>query len=296
MNIIIIIITLKNTIFIFFLGESEICYVDNQSDGEDKNSLVTVRQEYNACGKTLGFVYELKQNEQWTKFFNDEDGNSHLIKNHVDFFNWVDLFVLLVMYGGLRFLSLVSCEELMLSAVLGKNIRRHQPFDFGSNFSKSVDDPKPLKEQATSNVMAYFIPKFIVGSMLDLIYDNDGNSFRHARVHTLTYKDPNAPIAPIISRQLLRLSPLFKKNPATPDQYTFKHFFHLVEEEETPHSDDVGHFINVPKITPPFEPAKFENMFKLSLHACPFVLKERLDCSSKYPKRSLASKYAMVGQ
>ena len=116
----------------------------------------------------------------------------------MDFFNWVDLFVLLVMYGGFRFLSLVSCEELMLSAVLGKNIRRHQPFDFGSNFSKSVDDPRPLKEQATSNVMAYFIPKFIVGSMLDSIYDNDGNSFRHARVHTLTYKDPNAPIAPII--------------------------------------------------------------------------------------------------
>ena len=289
-----IIITLKNTVFIFFLGE--ICYVDNQS--EDKNSLVTVRQEYNACGKTLGFVYELKQNVQWTKFFNDEDGNSHLIKNHVDFFNWVDLFVLLVMYGGLRFLSLVSCEELMLSAVLGKNIRRHQPFDFGSDFSKSVDDPRPLKEQATSNVMAYFMPKFIVESMLDLIYDNDGNSFRHARVHTLTYKDPNAPIPPIISRQLLRLSPsLFKKNPSTaPDQYTFKHFFHLVEEEETPHSDDVRHFINVQKIASPFEPAKFENMFKLSLHACPFVLKERLDRSNKYPKRSLASKYATVDQ
>ena len=186
----------------------------------------------------------------------------------------------------------------MLSAVLGKNIRRHQPFDFGSNFSKSVDDPRPLKEQATSNIMAYFIPKFIVGSMLDLIYDNDGNSFRYARVHTLMYKDPNAPIAPIISRQLLRLSPsLFKKNPSTaPDQYTFKHFFHLVEEEETPHSDDVRHFINIQKIAPPFEPAKFENMFKLSLHACPFVLKERLDHSSKYPKRSLASKYATVDQ
>ena len=285
---------LKNTIFIFFLGESEICYVDNQSDGEDKNSLVTVRQEYNACGKMLGFIYELKQNVQWTKFFNDEDGNSHLIKNHVDFFNWVDLFVLLVMYGGLRFLSLVSCEELMMSAVLGKNIRRHQPFDFGSNFSKSVDDPRPLKEQATSNVMAYFIPKFIVGSMLDLIYDNDGNSFRHARVHTLTYKDPNAPIAPIILRQLLRLSPLFKKNPAAPDQYTFKHFFHLVEEEETPHSDDVRHFINVPKITPPFEHAKFENMFKLSLHACPFVLKERLEIPKKVPRLQICNGWSIM--
>ena len=197
--------------------------------------------------------------------------------------------------GGLRFLSLVSCEELMLSAVLGKNIRRHQPFDLGSNFSKSVDDPRPLKEQATSNVMAYFMPKFIVESMLDLIYDGDGNSLRHARIHTLTYKDPNAPIAPLISRQLLKMTPLFKKN-LIPEQYNFKHFFHLIEEEETPHSNDVRHFINIPKINSPLEHVKFENMFKLSLHACPFILKERLEHSSKYPKRSLASRYATVNQ
>ena len=279
--------------FFHFLGESEICYVDNQSDGEDKNSLITVRQEYNACGKMLGFVYELKQNLQWAKFFNDEDGNSHLIKNHVDFFNWIDIFVLLVMYGGLRFLSLISCEELMLSAVLGKNIRRHQPFDLSSNFSKSVDDPRPLKEQATSNVIAYFLPKFIVESMLDLVYDDNGNSLRHAKIHTLTYKDPNAPIAPLISRQLLKMTPLLKKYPI-PDQYNFKHFSHLVEEEEITRSDEIRHFINVPKITSPFENVKFENMFKLSLHACPFVLKERLERSSKYPKRSLASRYATV--
>ena len=172
-----------------------------------------VRQEYNAFGKTLGLVYELKQNLQWAKFFNDEDGNSHLIKNHVDFFNWIDIFILLVMYGGLRFLSLISCEELMLSAVLGKNIRRHQPFDLSSNFSKSIDDPRPLKEQATSNVIAYFLPKFIVESMLDLVYDDNGNSLRHAKIHTLTYKDPNAPIAPLISRQLLKMTPLLKKYP-----------------------------------------------------------------------------------
>ena len=154
----------------------------------------------------------MKQNLQWAKFFNDEDGNSHLIKNHVDFFNWIDLFILLFMYGGLRFLSLISFEELMLSAILGKNIRRHQPFDFSSTFSKSVDDPRPLKEQATSNVMAYFIPKFIVESMLNLVYDDEGNSLRHARIHTLTCKDQNAPITPLISRQLLKLSPLLKIN------------------------------------------------------------------------------------
>ena len=96
----IIIIMLKNTIFIFFLGESEICYVDNQSDREDKNSLVTVRQEYNACSKTLGFIYELKQNVQWMKFFNNEDGNSHLIKNHVDFSIGLTFSFYLLCMGG----------------------------------------------------------------------------------------------------------------------------------------------------------------------------------------------------
>ena len=212
---------------------------------------------------------------QWAKFFNDEDGNSHLIKNHIDFFSWIDLFVLLVMYGGLRFLSLLTYEEIMLSAVLGKNIHRHQPFDFGSNFSKSVNDSRPIKEQATSNVMVYFMPKFIIESMLDLIHDNEGNSFRHARIHTLTYKDPNAPIAPLISRQLLKLTPLFRKTLEPDQQFHFKNFFRLMEEEENSHSDEVRHFINVPKIATPFEGhVKFENMFKLSLHACPFVLKE----------------------
>ena len=238
----------------------------------------------------------MKQNLQWAKFFNDEDGNSHLIKNHVDFFNWIDLFVLLFMYGGLRFLSLISFEELMLSAVLGKNIRRHQPFDFSSTFSKSVDDPRPLKEQATSNVMAYFIPKFIVESMLNLVYDDEGNSLRHARIHTRTCKDQNAPITPLISRQLLKLSPLLKINQTAKDHYTFKHFYHLIEEEEAApsRSDEIRHFINVPKVQSPHDQVKFENMFKLSLHACPFVLKERLERSSKYPKGSLASRYATV--
>ena len=247
----------KKTIFFFWVSErlcstltfgfllgSEICYVDNHSEGEEKNSLITVRQEFNASGKTLGFVYELKQNIQWTKFFNDEDGNNHLIKNHVDFFNWVDLFVLLVMYGGLRFLSLVPFEDLMLSAVLGKNLRCHQPFDFCDNFRKSVNDPRPIKEQATANVMAYFIPRFIIESMLDLIKDNEGNSIRHARIHTLTYKEPNAPLAPLVSNQLLKLTPWKKVQKGNDGYHSFKHFQHLVEEESTP-SDDVRNFINV---------------------------------------------------
>ena len=193
--------------------------------------------------------------------------------------------------GGLRFLSLIPFEDLMLSAVLGKNLRRHQPFDFSNNFTKSVNDPRPIKEQATANVMAYFMPKFIIESMLDLIRDSDGNSIRHARIHTLTYKEPSAPLAPLISHQLLKLTPWKKIQKGNDGYYSFKHFHHLVKEETTP-SDDVRNFINVRKEMCGSEANKFESMFKLSLHACPFILKERVEHSSKYPTRSLATRYA----
>ena len=119
--------------------------------------------------------------------------------------------------GGLRFLSLISFEDLMLSAVLGKNLRCHQPFDLSDNFTKSVNDPRPIKEQATANVIVYFMPKFIIESMLDLIKDSEGNSRRHVRIHTLTYKEPNAPLAPLISNQLLKLTPWKKPQKGTMD-------------------------------------------------------------------------------
>ena len=100
----------------------------------------------------------------------------------------------------------------MLLTVLGKNLRRHQPFDLSDNFTKSINDLRPIREQATANIIAYFMPKFIVESMLDLIKDGEGNSLRHARIHTLTYKEPNAPLAPLISNQLLKLTPSWKKH------------------------------------------------------------------------------------
>ena len=129
--------------------------------------------------------------------------------------------------------------------------------------------------------------------MLDLIKDSEANSLRHARIHTLTYKELNAPLAPLISNQLLKLTHSWKKPQKGNDgYYSFKQFQHLVEEELTP-TDDVRNFINVRKEMCGSESNKsFENMFKLSLHACPFVLKERIECSSKYPKRSLAARYA----
>ena len=274
---------------LFFTGErAEICYLDNQSEGDEKSSLVITHQEFNDRGKHLGFVYSLKQNQHWTKYFRDDEGNNHLIKSHTDYFNWGDLFVLLVMYSGLRYISLLPVEDILLSCVLGKNIRRHQPFDFATNFTKSVHDPRPVKEQAISNVLAYFLPKFICESMLDTITDQEGTPLRHAQTHTITYRSDDEPLAPLISNQLTKLLPSWKRIGKKPS-YSHKDFS-LLSEEEISRDGSLRKFFNIRKSHPDWN--KFENSFKIALHACPYALNECIQRSSKYPKHSLARKYA----
>ena len=122
-------------------SESEICFVENQSNvDKHKTSLVSALQEFNKEGKTIGFIYTLKQNALWTEYFCDSD-QTHTIKNHSDFFGWGEMFTLLFMYVGTRFLGLITLDELLLQSVLGKNIRRHQPFDYDESFNLSIDDP-----------------------------------------------------------------------------------------------------------------------------------------------------------
>ena len=273
-----------------FTGErSEICYLDNQSEGEEKNSLVVVHQEFNERGKHIGFVYSLKQKQHWTKYFRDDDGNNHLIKSHTDFFSWGDLFGLLVMYCGLRYICLLPLEDILLSCVLGKNLRRHQPFDFAVNFTKSIHDPRPVKEQAISNVLSYFLPKFICESMLDTITDDEGNSLRYAPTHTITYKQNQEPISPLIATQLTKSFPSWKRFQKK-QTYTHQDFVNISEEEITK-DGNLRKFFSIRK-GPKFDWMKFEHFFKLSLHACPFALTERISRNSKYPKHSLTRKYA----
>ena len=70
-------------------------------------------QEFNKDGKTLGFIYKLKQNALWTEYFSDND-QTYSIKSHSDYFFWGDLFTLLFIYTGTRFLALLSLDELLI--------------------------------------------------------------------------------------------------------------------------------------------------------------------------------------
>ena len=105
-----------------FSLESEICYAENQLDIENpKTSIVSAVQEFNRAGKTIGFIYKLKQNSLWTEYFCDSN-QTYAIKNHSDFFGWGELFTLLFMYVGTWFLGLISLDELLLQSILGKNM------------------------------------------------------------------------------------------------------------------------------------------------------------------------------
>ena len=57
------------------------------------------------------------------------------------------MFTLLFVYLGTRFFSIISLDELLLQSVLGKNLRRHQPFDHNEDFKLSSDDPQPISDQ-----------------------------------------------------------------------------------------------------------------------------------------------------
>ena len=153
----------KGNLFLF-VDNSEICFVENQSNNDkQKTSLVSAIQEFTKDSKTLGFIYKLKQSSLWTEYFCDND-QTHTIKSHSDFFGWGEMFTLLFVYLGTRFFGIISLHELLLQSVLGKNLRRHQPFDHDEDFKLSSDDPRPISDQGVQNVLAHWIPRFIVDS------------------------------------------------------------------------------------------------------------------------------------
>ena len=169
--------------------ESEICFVENELDiDRQKSSTISVMQEFNKEGKTLGFIYKLKQNSIWSQYFCD-DNQMYSIKGHSDFSRWGEMFTLLFMYIGTRFLSIIFLDELMLQSILGKDIHRHQPFDYDDALVLSINDSKPVKEEAIQIVLAHWISKFIIDSFIDLVIHES------TRTHTLMYKDVDNIIA-----------------------------------------------------------------------------------------------------
>ena len=270
---------------IFFLFRTRICSIENQSEVErQKSSVITALQEYNRDGKTIGFVYKLKQSSIWTQYHTDNN-QTYSIKNHNDFFKWGEMFTLSVTYVGTRFLSILSLDEISIQSLFGKNIRRYQPFDYSSDLSLSSDDPRPVKEQPIQNIIAHFAPRFIIDSMLDLVTTDDSISFRKSQSHTLTYRDPNTILALSIASHLERIHNM---KPKTKDQFgqnTFFQFRHLVEQEMQ--NEELREFIPISKERPNKEQQdKFEHNFKLALQASQFIM------ASKYPEQNLPQKYA----
>ena len=195
------------------------------------------------------------------------------------------MFTLLVMYIGTRFLSLVPLDELLLQSILGRNIRRHQPFDYYEGVTLSINDPRPIKEQATQNVLAHWMPRFIVDLLIDLVLCDN------TRMHTLTYKDPETIMAPLLANHLEKRYSLKPKPRDQLGQTNFFQFRHLVVEEY--HSEEIRDFITIPhdSHTKDYHD-KFEHHFKLSLQACHFIIRERIDRSCKYLEQNLTQKYA----
>ena len=109
------------------------------------------------------------------------------------------MFTLLIMCVGTRFLTLVPLDELLLQSLFGKNIRRHQPFDYDHDLTLPTDDPRPVKEQTIQNVLAHWMPRFLVDAN-DLAVDNEDTTLNKG--HTLMYKDPNSVISPLIASHL----------------------------------------------------------------------------------------------
>ena len=107
------------------------------------------------------------------------------------------MFTLLFIYLGTRFLGLIHLDELLLQSVSGKNLRRHQPFDYDEEFKLSAaDDPRSISDQGVQNVLVHWIPRFIVDSFCDLVLENTKDT------HTIIYKDSSTVLAPTLVKHL----------------------------------------------------------------------------------------------
>ena len=108
-------------------------------------------------------MYKLKQNSPWTQYFT-ENNQTYTIKQHTDYFTWGEMMGLTLMYLG-RFFSILPLDEIFTQSIFGRNIRKHQPFDYSPDTTLSVEDPRPIKDQSVQNVIAHWAPKFIIDAM-----------------------------------------------------------------------------------------------------------------------------------
>ena len=243
-------------------------------------------QEFTKDSKTLGFIYKLKQSSLWTEYFCDND-QTHTIKSHSDFFGWGEMFTSLFVYLGTWFFSIISLNELLLQRVLGKNLRRHQPFDHDEDFKLSSDDPQPISDQEVQNVLAHWMPRFIVDSFHDIVLDDAKDT------HTITYKDTGTVLAPTLARHIEETYKLKSKQKDKHGQTLMSEFKYMVENEAPNDEGKSRAYLSIPQPDHKKEYwEKFEHHFKLALHSSQYVIRERMSRASKYPDQNLAKKCA----
>ena len=221
----------------------------------------------------------------WTEYFCDND-QTHTIKSHSDFFGWGEM--LLFVYLGTRFFGIISLDELLLQSVLGKNLRRHQPFDHDEDFKLSSDDPQPISDQGVQNVLAHWIPRFIVDSFHDIVLDGAKDT------HTITYKDTTGTVlAPTLVRHIEETYTVKSKQKDRYGQTLMSEFKYMVEKEATNDEGKSRAYLSI--LQPNHKKEyweKFEHHFKLALHGSQYVIRERMSRASRHPDQNLAKKYA----
>ena len=192
------------------------------------------------------------------------------------------MIVLMLAYLG-RFINMIDLNEIFTQSLFGKNIRRHQPFDYCDDGTLSTEDPRPIKDQSPHYLLVHWMPKFIIDSMNDLVTNDDNDTkLGENKTHTLTYKDQMNIIASSVARHLEHYH--FMKPRPTNDhgQNTLSQYRHLIEQEMQ--NSELRDFLSIYK--PPLDKEhfdKFEHLFRLALQASPIIIKERINRASKYP-------------
>ena len=103
----------------------------------------------------------------------------------------------------------------------------------------------------------------MVDAYVELVLENNNN-----KVHTITYKDPNAILAPTLVAHLKRSYCIKLKQKDNHGQIRIGKFKHMIEEEKV--GEEVRDFLAIPPIEHSKEyHDKFEVYFKLALQASP---------------------------
>ena len=129
----------------------------------------------------------------------------------------------------------------MLQSVLGKNLRRHQPFDHDEDFKLSSEDPRPISDQGVQNALAHWIPRFIVDSFHDLVLDGAKDT------HTITYKDTGTVLAPTLARHMEEMYKLKSKPKDKHGQTLMSEFKYMVENEAPNDEGKSRAYLSIPQ-------------------------------------------------